>query len=99
MSQTVAASDDECLERQSRIKRRTAQRFMHAGDRTARKAQLRAVAPAVERLRLCRLRRLALQWGDTDGGTDDELDACAGAIFRLPASQHPLGIMRLNPAF
>jgi hypothetical protein len=99
--QRVGASDHEGLEGQARVERRAAERLVHGRDRSCRAAQVDAVDLALARIartwgHLCRL-ELRCQRAD-HRRAHGELDAGKAGLLRLPAGQHPLGIVGLDPA-
>ena len=101
MREGVGASDDEGLESEARIERRTAKRLVHGRDWSHAVAQIAAVRFdlahfAVRRGGFHRLH--SRRQGADHGGAHGELDARKIRLLGLPARQHPFGIMGLDPA-
>ncbi len=95
MGQRVGAADDEAREGQARIERRAAERVVIGRDRRGRgRAQLRRGRAASLDRRGCFLR---LHHG-AHSGPDREIDAMHFRHLGLPARQHALGIVGLDPA-
>ena len=101
VSEGVRASDDEGLEGQTRIERGTAESVMHGRDRPDRAAHVAAVdlglagvARTYRHLQRLELRRQ----GADHRGAHREFDAREVRLLGLPAGQHPLGVMGLDPA-
>ncbi len=101
MGERVGASDDEGIEGQARVERRTAERLVHGRNRSPRGTQIGAIGLDLAQLARSRrhLDRLALRRQGADHGrAHRELDARETGLLGLPAGQHALGIMGLDPA-
>ena len=101
MGQRVGAPDHECLEGEARIEGRTAEGIVRRRDRAHRMAAVAAVELDLAHLALRRgtfrlfdFRRQGADHRRAHG----ELDARKGRLLGLPAGQHPLGVVRLDPA-
>ncbi|MGY2931520.1 hypothetical protein ACVWZ6_001122 [Bradyrhizobium sp. GM6.1] len=95
MRQRVGTADDEARKRQARIERRAAECIMIGRDRRGRgRAQLRRRRAA----RFDRRGRFLLLHHGAHGRAHGEIDAMHFRHLGLPARQHALGIMGLDPA-
>ena len=102
MRQRVGAADHEGLEGQARIERRAAERIVRGRDRSrqrARNRRRRPCRPAISRVGSGRLDWLGLRRRRADDrGAHRQFDAPHGRLLGLPASQHALEVVRLDPA-
>jgi hypothetical protein len=99
LGERVGAADHEGLEGQPGVERRAAERLM---PRRIADRQRPAVAGDVEAATVAGS-HLGLGLGLDDGRAQyrrphDQLDAADFRLLRLPACQHPFGIVRLDPA-
>ena len=99
LRQRVGAADHEGVEGQARVERRAAERLVPGGiaDR-----QRPPVAVIIEAADIAGAEfEFGLRLGDRGAQhrrAHDQLDAHGLRLLGLPAGQHPLGIMRLDPA-
>ena len=102
MGQRIGAADHEAVEAQAGVEWRAAERLMHAriADRhrpavtIADSKTAAAIVAAGREFGLGLHRHGRAQ----HGRAHDQLDAADFRLFRLPAGQHALGIVRLDPA-
>src|SRR5262249_57809676 len=101
MGERIAASDHEGIEGEAGIERRAAERIVHCGNRPGYgDAQIAAVKPDLAPVALERyLVRLVFGCRPArhDRGAHGKLDAATARVLCLPAGEHLLGIVRLDP--
>jgi hypothetical protein len=95
----VGAADDERLEGEALVERRTAERLVHGHERHARPYLDAVMAARVELADGRRqLRRFRFHRERADRGrTDVEFKPGDDGIFGLPIAQYPLAVVRLDP--